>query len=404
MILLSSLGVFLELYDFSIFGFYALYFAEKIFPIVKSSALIYTFSIFALGYCMKPLGIYIFQKIYFKISLSKILICSIFIMALCFLTMATIPTYDSIGVWSGIIMLFSRLLQGVAGGIEMQCIIKFISGNITSVKRRFAINGIWLGVGLGIFLGVLLNRLLIQYLNDFELENWGWRIPFYLGSILSLLCCTLRINSRNSKVESNIFRNKITVFTIFKRYKWQILTISGIISITASLLVSSIIFMPIYLHSALNLDYLTISNILFKATIISLSVSFIAGLFVKIISPCLFLYLCYFAVIPASVLSYSLLASGEHLNIAVYILATFYSLFAKLIPIAIPKNIFPAHFRLTSSSIATHIGFIFMGSIHPLIISLLLTFSHSIFIAPCLYIITVACMGIICLILLPKLK
>ena len=395
-------ALFLEFYDFSIFGFYALYFAPKIFPYVNISAYVDIFSIFALGYCMKPFGILIFQKLSLRLPLRRILNISIVIMAISFLSIATVPIYDSIGIWSGVIILCARLLQGIASGIEMQCIIKYLSSTLTMSKRNMATSAILLAISLGIFLGVMLNRGLIQYFNDFQLEDWGWRIPFYLGAILSLLSCIIRISSKKSEITPKYLQHKVNIFTIFIKYKKRILLIAGMVGINATLLMSGIIFMPIYLHSTLNLNYFTISNILFKATILSVIASLITHYLSKIINPTFLIKLTYLGIIITIIYCYHCFATGKNMSMAVYQIAILYSTVSRLTPLAIPKDIFPSYLRLTCVSTATHIGFMLFGVTYPLSLALILSLSHSVFIAPCIYIIMVTCISITCIFILPK--
>lgn len=401
-IILASLGLFLEFYDFSIFGFYALYFAPQIFPYVKISAYLDIFVIFALGYCMKPFGILIFQKLSLRLKLRSILNISVTLMIISFLAIATVPTYAQIGVWSGFIILCARLLQGIASGIEMQCLIKYLSNTLTLSKRNMATSAILLALSFGIILGIMLNRGLIQYFDDFQLDDWGWRVPFYIGAILSLLSFIIRVSSKKSEIIRESSQRKINIFTVFSRYKARILLIAGIIGINATLLMSGIIFMPIYLHTSLNLNYFIISSILFKATIFSIITSIIIFYLAKLLNPILLLNTSYAIIIISVIICYYSFAHGKHISIAVYTLAVLYSTISRLTPLVIPKNIFPTYLRLTCVSSATHIGFLFFGVTYPLSLTLILALSHSLFISPCIYIILVTCISAICLLVLPK--
>ena len=391
-IFFASMGGFLEFYDFAIFCFNAIYFAQKFFPVTRVSAFFNIFIIFAIGYLMKPLGIFIYQKYCYRISLKYVLNLSIFFMLIGFIIIATTPTYQTIGIYAGIILLISRVLFGISCGIEAQSIIKYVSINLDRSRRKFAINGVLLGTELGLLIGLLLNKILVYYLNDHYLESWGWKIPFLVGAVFSLMGLVLRSQINTVSTQRRYFHN-VNIFTMFYRYRNSILAYSGTIGILGVLLTNGIIFMPIYLHKSLNLDYTLIGNIIFNGAIIGILCAIIVGYISRFINPILLLKICFISVIIASIISYRLFARGNYIDIAVYLLVIHYSVFANLITKVIEYNSFPSYLRLTNILIVTHIGFIFFGGINPLIITVILNFTNSIFLAPCIYIIIMAIIG-----------
>lgn len=393
----ASLGGFLEFYDFAVFCFYAIYFAPRIFPISRISAIFEMFVIFAIGYAMKPLGILIYQKLGYRFSLKSLLNISVLLMTVGFFGIACVPSYANAGIYAGLIVLICRIIQGLACGIEIQSMIKYVSINLCKSRRRFAINGVLLGMEVGLLFGILLNKLLVYYLDDNSLEVWGWRIPFFISGVLSLISFAVRGKVGNFKVKQRKYFHKVNIFTMFSRYKVSILAYSGIVGIMAALLVNGIIFMPVYLHNSLNLSYNKIGDILFNAAIIAIGCSILIGYVARVIDPVILLKICFASVIVASIISYSLFARGEHIALAVYILVIHYSLFGNLIPRAIAFDFFPSYLRLTNISIVTHIGFIFFGGINPLITTIIITFTHSMFVAPCIYIVFMAIVGFISL-------
>ena len=396
-IAMASVGGFIELYDFAVYCFYAMYFSHRVFPMTRVSPIIYVFGIFTIGVLMKPVGIYLYQKIGRKFSLKYSLNLSMFFITIGFLLLACLPTYKYIGVYSGVILIFARMLQGIACGVEVQGMIQFVLINLARSKKKFAISGYLLGMELGLLFGILLNKLLVMFLNDIRMEVWGWRIPFFIGSFVSIIFFILRGKIGKFKVRQSSYYHKINILTMFTRYKKFILLYVGLIGILTTLLVNGIIFMPIYLHDFLNMNYDCIGSLIFNAAIFGLCIAYVLVLITKVMNPITVLKLAIFSVIPVTIISYMLFAFERNMSLGVYLLISYYSIFGMLIPKILDFEFFPSYLRLTNISIVLHIGMIFIGGITPLITSILITFTNSVFLAPCIYTTIMAIISLICL-------
>ncbi|MCS3871455.1 MHS family alpha-ketoglutarate permease-like MFS transporter [Chryseobacterium ginsenosidimutans] len=115
------------------------------------------------------------------------------------------PTYKTIGVLAPLLLLVARLLQGLSVGGEYGVSATYLSEMATSERRGFysSFQYVTLIGGQLIALGIqlILQKLL---LTEAQLEDWGWRIPFVIGALLSVIALYLRANLH----ETEAFENK----------------------------------------------------------------------------------------------------------------------------------------------------------------------------------------------------
>jgi MHS family alpha-ketoglutarate permease-like MFS transporter len=190
----GSIGNLVEWYDWYAYSAFSLYFAGAFFPNNNPTAqLINTAGIFAVGFIMRPVGGYIFGKLADTHGRKTAMTLSVLLMSLGSLLIALSPGYDSIGIFAPILLLVARLLQGLSVGGEYGTSATYLSEVALASKRGFyssfqyvtLIGGQLLAVGLQL----LLQRI---FLTSEQLHDWGWRIPFVIGAVLSLIALYLR--------------------------------------------------------------------------------------------------------------------------------------------------------------------------------------------------------------------
>lgn len=196
----GSIGNLVEWYDWYAYSAFSLYFANSFFPGSNTTAqLINTAGIFAVGFLMRPIGGYVFGKLADKKGRKAAMTSSVLLMSIGSLMIAIAPGYNTIGIFAPIILLIARLLQGLSVGGEYGTSATYLSEVATEKRRGFysSFQYVTLIGGQLIALGV---QLLLQhiFLTDKQLHEWGWRIPFVIGAVLSLVALYLRSNLHES--------------------------------------------------------------------------------------------------------------------------------------------------------------------------------------------------------------
>ncbi|MEP6750047.1 MAG: MFS transporter, partial [Bacteroidota bacterium] len=223
-ILGGSAGNLVEWYDWYAYSAFALYFANHFFPNSNATAqLINTAGIFAVGFLMRPVGGLIFGKLADKKGRRTAMTISVLLMSFGSLIIALLPGYQTIGIFAPALLLLARLLQGLSVGGEYGTSATYLSEVATPGRRGFysSFQYVTLIGGQLIALGL---QLLLQhvFLTDKQLHEWGWRIPFVIGAILSLVALYLRYNLRETDAfekKQDTAKNKGTVQELMKHPK-----------------------------------------------------------------------------------------------------------------------------------------------------------------------------------------
>jgi len=202
----GSAGNLVEWYDWYAYSAFSLYFANSFFPDSNPTVqLLNTAGIFAVGFLMRPIGGYIFGKLADTKGRKEAMTLSVLLMSFGSLLIAFLPGYHTIGIAAPILLLVARLLQGLSVGGEYGTSATYLSEVAIKERRGFfsSFQYVTLIGGQLIALGL---QLLLQriFLTDQQMHEWGWRIPFVIGAILSLVALYLRSNLH----ETEAFENK----------------------------------------------------------------------------------------------------------------------------------------------------------------------------------------------------
>lgn len=189
----GSIGNLVEWYDWYAYSAFALYFSASFFPQGnKTAQLLNTAGIFALGFLMRPIGGWIFGRIADKVGRKQSMTLSVLLMSFGSLLIAFIPTYQSIGIIAPLVLLFARLLQGLSVGGEYGVSATYLSEMATKNRRGFYSSFQYVTLIGGQLFALGIQLILQKVLSDAELHAWGWRIPFVIGAILSLVALYMR--------------------------------------------------------------------------------------------------------------------------------------------------------------------------------------------------------------------
>lgn len=193
-ILIGSIGNLIEWYDVYAYSAFALYFAPSFFPAADPVAQQLSAAIvFAAAFIVRPLGGILFGWCADRYGRRKSLMFSVMLMCFGSLLIAVSPTYQQIGVGATLILITARLLQGLSQGGEYGASATYLA-EMAHPSRRGFYSGVWYTTLIGGQLAAVLLLLILQkvFLSTEELKEWGWRIPFVIGAVLSLYALVMR--------------------------------------------------------------------------------------------------------------------------------------------------------------------------------------------------------------------
>jgi len=197
----GSLANLLVWFDWYVYAAFAIYFSPSFFPHGSQTVqLLQTAGIFALGFFMRPIGGMLLGSFGDRFGRRKSMLLSVFLMSFGSLIIAVTPTYETIGVYAPIILLLARLIQGLSIGGGTGITTAYLTEMSPPHRRGFygSFQYQTLVGGQIVALGLL---LLLQrfFLSDAQLYEWGWRIPFALGAVLTLGMIYLQRNLHETK-------------------------------------------------------------------------------------------------------------------------------------------------------------------------------------------------------------
>jgi len=191
----GSVGNFVELYDFAVFGFSVPILSAHFFPgNDRSAALLSTFAVFAVAFVARPLGGLIFGSMADRIGRVKVMAITVCLMALGTAIIGVLPTYAEIGMAAPIMLVACRLLQGLALGGETTGSQSYIVESAPDNRR-----GQW--VSFTQLFGQLPNAIVAVLLiavqafaGSAAYEGGLWRIPFLAGGVIGIVGFWIRRN------------------------------------------------------------------------------------------------------------------------------------------------------------------------------------------------------------------
>ena len=192
-ILACSIGNFFEIFDFTIYGFFAVAISRAFFPGGNPTlALINTFATFGVAFLMRPVGAIVIGRYGDRNGRRAALVVTIALMATATGLTGLIPSYAAIGAWAPVLLLICRMGQGFSTGVEWGGAAAFLVEYAEPGKR--GITGAWqqFSTQFGAIIGSGLGALLPQWLAPDDFYAWGWRIPFVLGFVLGPIGYYLR--------------------------------------------------------------------------------------------------------------------------------------------------------------------------------------------------------------------
>jgi len=228
----GSIGNLVEYFDWYAYSAFALYFSKAFFPNQSPTAqLLNTAGVFALGFFMRPIGGWLMGEYADRRGRKAALTLSVTLMCLGSLAIAVTPGFTSIGFAAPVILVLARMLQGLSLGGEYGISATYLSEIANQQHRGFYSSFQYVTLILGqltaLLLLVLLQRLL---LTPAQLESWGWRIPFAVGGLLSILAVWLRrtMAETESFTRNEAVTRKAGGIAVLLQHPREVLTVIGL--------------------------------------------------------------------------------------------------------------------------------------------------------------------------------
>jgi MFS family permease len=195
----SSVGTMIEWYDFYIFGSLAAIIATQFFPGDNPTAsFLKTLATFAVGFAVRPFGALVFGRIGDLIGRKFAFLTTLLIMGGSTAAIGFLPGYARIGIAAPIVLVFLRLLQGLALGGEYGGAAVYVAEHAPDGKRGYYTSFIQTTATLGLFLSLAVILIVRAAVGEDAFKVWGWRLPFILSLVLVGISYYIRMRLRES--------------------------------------------------------------------------------------------------------------------------------------------------------------------------------------------------------------
>jgi metabolite-proton symporter len=188
-----SSGNFLEMYDFIVFGYYAVAIGRTFFPGHDPYAsLMLSFMTFGAGFLMRPVGAVVLGAYIDRYGRRAGLLLTLGLMSIGTLTIACLPGYATLGLLAPLLILLSRLLQGFSAGVELGGVSVYLAEIATPGHKGFYVSWQSASQQVAVMVTALLGLALSELLPPPVMDSWGWRVPFLVGCLIIPLLFLLR--------------------------------------------------------------------------------------------------------------------------------------------------------------------------------------------------------------------
>jgi len=198
-ILGPSLGTALEWYDFFLYGAVASVIASHFFSATDANlAFIYSLATFATGFAVRPLGAAIFGSIGDRWGRKRTFLLTMTLMGVATVSIGLIPSEATIGLAAPLLLIATRVLQGLAMGGEYGGAIVYVAEQAPSKSRGLHTSFVQITATAGLVLALLAVFSVRRIVGEDDFLSWGWRIPFLLSALLFLVSIWVRMRLQES--------------------------------------------------------------------------------------------------------------------------------------------------------------------------------------------------------------
>jgi MFS family permease len=191
-VFLLSIGTLLEYFDLMLYVHMSVLLNELFFPQGNpATAEIFAIFTFCSTFVLRPIGGLLIGWVGDHVGRKNTIILTTFVMALCCITMATVPTYKEIGLTASVIVIICRILQGFSSMGEVVGAQLYLSETLKQ-PYKYMFNNI---INIQAVLGGLL-ALAVAYMSTVYAFNW--RIAFWAGIIIALVGLVARTRLRET--------------------------------------------------------------------------------------------------------------------------------------------------------------------------------------------------------------
>jgi MFS family permease len=271
----ASIGTAFEWYDFMLFGTVAPVMAKLFFANTDpATGLILALLAFSAGFIVRPLGALVFGRLGDRAGRKYTFLVTIVVMGIATFLVGLLPTFETWGIAAPFILIFLRLVQGLAVGGEYGGAAIYVAENAPARRRGYFTSWIQATGSVGLLLSVLVVLCTRTVMGEEAFAHWGWRVPFLLSSILLVISVWMRLAMDESPVFARLkAQGRTSKAPIaeslgqWRNVRWMLIALFGLIGAFASLWYAAHLYVMLFLSQTLKVAPAT-TNLMMCVTMI----------------------------------------------------------------------------------------------------------------------------------------
>jgi MFS family permease len=276
-VIASSAGTAFEWYDFFIFGSLAPVISRVFFAgLEPTPALIAALGLFATGFAFRPLGALIFGVVGDRLGRKGAFLVTVSLMGGATFLIGFLPTYARAGSLAPTLLIFLRILQGIALGGEYGGAAIYVAEHAPNQKRGETTGWIQSSASFGLLAALLVIVATRTSIGEDAFVAWGWRIPFLVSAVLLAISVWMRVKLAESplfarlKEEGDLSRAPLReAFGKKRNLKRVLIAFFGIMCAQGAVWYFTFFYLQVFLEKSLGVPSQTKDLLLIVMTVVS---------------------------------------------------------------------------------------------------------------------------------------
>jgi MFS family permease len=239
-----------EFFDFFVYALASvLVFPAVVFPYVDPiTGTLLSFALFSLAFVARPFGTLLFMWIDRNHGRGVKLTLALFLLGGSTMAIALLPSHQSIGNLSAILLGVFRFGQGVALGGAWDGMPSLLALNAPKDRRGWYAMIPQLGAPLGLLVAAALFAYFLIILSPADFLSWGWRYPFFVALAINVVALFARLRlvatpEFERMFESRELQPSPAFATLFK--EWRTIVLGALAPLAAFALFHLVTVFPL---------------------------------------------------------------------------------------------------------------------------------------------------------------
>jgi MHS family proline/betaine transporter-like MFS transporter len=384
----AVLGNGIEYYDNALYGLLAVYLSKAFFSSSDPAfALLATYATFIISYAVRPIAGLALGRLADLYGHRSVLVLTINLMTVGTAGIGLLPTYGSIGIWSPVLLVVFRALQGIGASAEFTVATSYALEQSPPNRRHTAVGWSVSATSFGPLLASLAALTLTSaYGGDF-FASGAWRVPFLLSAPIGLLAFYLRKQVIDDGLlnSTSIADKKRLAVPLFQALRGHWSTVGQVIALGAGHRVGTFCIQTYFMTALMQKGYAGTLAMLASVLICSIATpaNILGGMLADKVGGRIILIVG-FALYSALALPLFYIL-GDSITISL-IGITLFSFISNFIGAALNFCFimpFPRSVRGAASALNFNIGTVLFGATAPLIATFLISYTGSEFVFGC---------------------